>query len=174
MEMAARFLDLGNIDLWRSEEMQLVQLMIPADAAHDTVEALGEVGVLQFKDLNVEKSAFQRTYANQVKRCDELARKLRFFKEQVEKAGLPVAPRSILDAAGVTMDELEGLLEQLERELVEMNANQDRLQRAAAELAELSLLLDCAGKFYDPARRAASGAGALGAGGAGNGSLQGA
>ena len=28
--------------------------------------ALGEVGLLQFKDLNTDKSAFQRTYANQV------------------------------------------------------------------------------------------------------------
>lgn len=42
------------------------QLMIPAEAAHDTMEALGEVGLLQFKDMNPEKSAFQRTYANQV------------------------------------------------------------------------------------------------------------
>jgi hypothetical protein len=40
--------------------------MIPSDAAHDTVEALGEIGMLQFKDLNPERSAFQRTYANQV------------------------------------------------------------------------------------------------------------
>ncbi|GIL60308.1 hypothetical protein Vafri_14937 [Volvox africanus] len=167
--MAGRFLDLGNIELWRSEEMQLVQLMIPADAAHDTVEALGEIGLLQFKDLNVDKSAFQRTYANQVRRCDELARQLRFFREQIDKAGVPVATRSILESPNVTLDELEGLLEQLERELVEMNANHDRLQRAAAELAELSLLLDCAGKFFETARRAATGAGTggpgLGAGG---------
>ncbi|GLC52630.1 hypothetical protein PLESTB_000651000 [Pleodorina starrii] len=162
--MAGRILDLGNIDLWRSEEMQLVQLMIPADAAHDTVEALGEIGLLQFKDLNVDKSAFQRTYANQVRRCDELARKLRFFREQIDKAGLPVAQRSLLDTSNVTLDELEGLLEQLERELVEMNANHDRLQRAAAELAELSLLLDCAGKFFEPARRAAAGAGTVAGG----------
>ena len=40
--------------------------MIPAEAAHDTISALGEVGMLQFKDLNADKSAFQRTYANQV------------------------------------------------------------------------------------------------------------
>ena len=45
-----------------------VQLMIPAEAAHDTVSALGEVGMLQFKDLNAERNAFQRTYANQVRR----------------------------------------------------------------------------------------------------------
>ena len=43
------------------------QLMIPAEAAHDTVAALGEVGMLQFKDLNAERTAFQRTYANQVR-----------------------------------------------------------------------------------------------------------
>jgi V-type H+-transporting ATPase subunit a len=41
--------------------------MIPAESAHDTVAALGEVGLLQFKDLNTEKSAFQRTYANQAR-----------------------------------------------------------------------------------------------------------
>jgi hypothetical protein len=40
--------------------------MIPAESAHDTIGALGDVGLLQFKDLNADKSAFQRTYANQV------------------------------------------------------------------------------------------------------------
>ena len=46
--------------------MQLVQMVIPAEAAHDTVAKLGHVGMVQFKDLNSDKSAFQRTYANQV------------------------------------------------------------------------------------------------------------
>jgi len=95
----AKLFDLGlsNVELWRSEEMQLVQvgvlrvprwacvdhgllpriftppsfvhplqLMVPAESAHDTIGALGDVGLLQFKDLNADKSAFQRTYANQV------------------------------------------------------------------------------------------------------------
>ena len=29
-----------------------LQLMMPSESAHDTVAALGEVGLLQFKDLN--------------------------------------------------------------------------------------------------------------------------
>lgn len=37
------------------------QLMIPAEAAHGTIAALGEVGMLQFKDLNADRTAFQRT-----------------------------------------------------------------------------------------------------------------
>ncbi len=43
-----------------------LQLIVPSDSAHDTVAALGDTGLLQFKDLNTEKSAFQRNYANQV------------------------------------------------------------------------------------------------------------
>jgi V-type H+-transporting ATPase subunit a len=56
------------MELFRSEEMQLVQLIVPAEAAHDTVSDLGEVGLMQFRDLNPDKSTFQRTYANQVRR----------------------------------------------------------------------------------------------------------
>lgn len=48
------------------------QLMIPSEVAHDTIVALGEVGMLQFKDLNPEKPAFQRTYAGQVNHKDLL------------------------------------------------------------------------------------------------------
>lgn len=44
----------------------MLQLMIPTEASHDVVTTLGELGLLQFKDLNPDKSGFQRTYANQV------------------------------------------------------------------------------------------------------------
>lgn len=44
----------------------MLQLMVPAESAHDTIAGLGEVGLLQFKDLASDKSAFQRTYASQV------------------------------------------------------------------------------------------------------------
>jgi hypothetical protein len=45
----------------------VLQLIVPAENAHDTVAALGDIGLLQFKDMNAEKSAFQRTYANQAR-----------------------------------------------------------------------------------------------------------
>mmetsp|Transcript_13608 Transcript_13608/g.33441 ORF Transcript_13608/g.33441 Transcript_13608/m.33441 type:complete len:845 (-) Transcript_13608:923-3457(-) len=153
----AKLLDFGfeNIDLWRSEEMQLVQLMIPAESAHDTVAALGDIGLLQFKDLNTEKSAFQRTYANQVKRCDEMARKLRFFTEQVEKAGLKIAQHPTWERT-ISVDELEAKLEDMEREVLEVNSNNERLQRSHAELEELQVLLERAGQFFDAARAQAA------------------
>ena len=40
------------MDLFRSEEMSLVQLIIPAESAHDTITYLAELGLLQFKDVS--------------------------------------------------------------------------------------------------------------------------
>ncbi|PSC76142.1 V-type proton ATPase subunit a3-like isoform A [Micractinium conductrix] len=143
------------MELFRSEEMQLCQLMIPAEAAHDTITALGEVGMLQFKDLNAERTAFQRTYANQIKRCDEMARQLRFFTTEVEKAGILVAPRLSSEQGAMDFDALEHKLAQLESELLELNGNSDRLHRSHNELLELQLVLERAGTFFDDARSSA-------------------
>ncbi|KAL0325787.1 UNVERIFIED_CONTAM: V-type proton ATPase subunit a2 [Sesamum radiatum] len=53
------------MDMLRSEPMQLVQLIIPIESAHRAISYLGDLGLFQFKDLNAEKSPFQRTYATQ-------------------------------------------------------------------------------------------------------------
>ncbi|KAJ0077004.1 hypothetical protein Patl1_36522 [Pistacia atlantica] len=97
------------MDLFRSEPMQLVQIIIPIESAHVTVSYLGELGLVQFKDLNAEKSPFQRTYAAQVK------------------------------------------LGELEAELVEMNANGEKLRRSYSELVEYKLVLHKAGEFFSSA-----------------------
>lgn len=143
------------MDLFRSEEMSLVQLIIPAESAHDTVTYLAELGLLQFKDLNPEKSPFQRTYANQVKRCGEMARKLRYFHDQIAKAGQTSAYRPMIEK-DIDLDELEAKLGDLEAELLEINANTDKLQRTHSELTELQLVLHKAGAFFGSARNAAT------------------
>lgn len=127
-----------------------VQLMIPAEAAHDTVEALGMLGKLQFKDLNENESAFKRTYASQIKRCDEMSRQLRFISEHVHKAGLPVGNR--LGDRPLEFDQLEMRLARLEREISNLNGNSDRLKRSYNELLELQLVLETACGFFEDSR----------------------
>nr|GFA45214.1 V-type proton ATPase subunit a2-like [Tanacetum cinerariifolium] len=95
-----------SMDLFRSEEMHLVQIIIPIDSAHFTASYLGDIGLIQFKDLNADKSPFQRTYAGQIKRCGEMARKLRYFKDQMSKAGL--TPAAITGGQiDINLDDLE-------------------------------------------------------------------
>ncbi|RYR69778.1 hypothetical protein Ahy_A03g016325 [Arachis hypogaea] len=146
------------MDLFRSEPMQLVQLIIPIESAHRTVSYLGDLGLLQFKDvqfvsnwnLNAEKSPFQRTYATQIKRCGEMARKLRFFKEQMLKAG--VSPKNSLGHVDLNIDDLDVKLTDIEVELTEMNANGEKLQRTYNELVEYKLVLQKAGEFFQSAQ----------------------
>uniref|UniRef100_A0A1D1Y150 V-type proton ATPase subunit a n=1 Tax=Anthurium amnicola TaxID=1678845 RepID=A0A1D1Y150_9ARAE len=142
------------MDLMRSEPMQLVQVIIPIESAHLTVSYLGDLGLLQFKDLNSEKSPFQRTYANQIKRCGEMARKLRLFRDQMFKAGIlpPVMPVT----ARINLDDLEMKLGELEAELIEVNANSEKLQRTYNELLEYKLVLHKAGEFCHSAQSDAS------------------
>ncbi|KAJ0252456.1 V-type proton ATPase subunit a3 [Hirschfeldia incana] len=145
------------MDLMRSETMQLVQLIVPMESAHLTVSYLGDLGLVQFKDLNSEKSPFQRTYAAQIKRCGEMARKIRFFKDQMSKAGLlPKETTTLEQETDIDLDDVEVKLGELEAELVEINANNDKLQRSYNELMEYKLVLEKAGEFFSSAHRSAT------------------
>ncbi|XP_058074991.1 V-type proton ATPase subunit a3-like [Magnolia sinica] len=143
------------MDLFRSEPMQLVQLIIPIESAHQTISYLGDLGLIQFKDLNSDKSPFQRTYANQIKRSGEMARKLRFFREQMVKAGLPPSSMPVT-RTDIDLDDLEVKLGELEAELIEINANSEKLQRAYSELLEYKLVLQKAGEFFHSAQSSAT------------------
>ena len=50
-------------------------------------------GLVQFIDLNPDVSNFQRQFVNEVKRCEELERKLRFVEREIirEKITIPEA-----------------------------------------------------------------------------------
>ncbi|XP_015079823.1 V-type proton ATPase subunit a1-like [Solanum pennellii] len=134
------------MDLMRSEKMTFVQLIIPAESAHRAITYLGQLGLLQFRDLNAEKSPFQRTFVNQVKRCVEMARKLRYFKDQIHKAGLflPPLPASQPDTE---LEEIEIQLAEHEHELIEMNANSEKLRQSYNELLEFKMVLQKASGF---------------------------
>ncbi len=68
-----------------------------------------------------------------------MSRKLRFFHDQVAKAG-KLAYRPIMENV-TDLDELDHKLGDLESELLEINANNDKLQSSQSELTELKLVL---------------------------------
>ncbi|EOY33126.1 Vacuolar proton ATPase A1 isoform 1 [Theobroma cacao] len=147
MERMEKFIDnLPPMDLMRSEKMTLVQLIIPVESAHRAISYLGELGLLQFRDLNAEKSPFQRTFVNQVKRCGEMSRKLRFFKDQISKAGLLSSLHPVVEP-DVELEELEIQLAEHEHELIEMNSNSEKLRQTYNELLEFKIVLQKAGGF---------------------------
>ncbi|ESW30758.1 hypothetical protein PHAVU_002G179900 [Phaseolus vulgaris] len=142
---------LPKMDLLRSEPMQLAQLIIPIESAHRAISYLGDLGLFQFKDLNVDKSPFQRTYASQIKRCGEMARRLRLFKEQMMKAGVSPSTTSARED-NVDLESLEVKLEELEADLLEINANNEKLKHTYNELSEYKLVQEKVGEFFSSAK----------------------
>ncbi|KAK2585280.1 hypothetical protein KPH14_009971 [Odynerus spinipes] len=137
--------------LFRSEEMTLCQLFLQSEAAYACVSELGELGLVQFRDLNPDVNAFQRKFVNEVRRCDEMERKLRYLEKEIKKDGIPMLdtgenpeapqPREMID--------LEATFEKLENELREVNQNAEALKRNYLELTELKHILRKTQVFFD-------------------------
>ncbi|XP_060950858.1 V-type proton ATPase 116 kDa subunit a isoform X10 [Limanda limanda] len=138
-------------ELFRSEEMTLAQLFLQSEAAYCCVSELGELGMVQFRDLNPDVNVFQRKFVNEVRRCEEMDRKLRFVEKEIKKALIPTVdtgenpevpfPRDMID--------LEATFEKLENELKEINTNQEALKKNFLELTELKHILRRTQQFFD-------------------------
>ncbi|GAA5968109.1 hypothetical protein JCM11641_003734 [Rhodosporidiobolus odoratus] len=144
--------------LLRSEQMSLVQLFCPVDVAHSTVEALGELERIQFKDLNPDINPFQRTYVSQIRRCDEAERRLRFLTHQIVSQGIDLRPYEetyplLAGRSGPqALDELDSRLSESEQRVAAMNNSYENLEKRALELEEARQVLRETDTFFSEAR----------------------
>ncbi|ALC46095.1 Vha100-4 [Drosophila busckii] len=138
-------------NIFRSEKMSLAQMYLQPEASYETIAALGELGCVQFRDLNEGVSAVQRKFVNEVRRCDELERKIRYATNELAKDGLkvvdliddfPPAPKP------KEIAELESLLEKTETEIMELAANNVSLQTNHLELSEMIQVLERTEQFF--------------------------
>uniref|UniRef100_H2ZFW2 V-type proton ATPase subunit a n=1 Tax=Ciona savignyi TaxID=51511 RepID=H2ZFW2_CIOSA len=137
--------------LFRSEEMCLAQLYLQSEAAFACVSELGELGLAQFRDLNPDVNAFQRKFVNEVRRCDDMERKLRFLEKEVKKDNLAIddtgenppapLPREMID--------MENKFDKLETEMKSVNSNQEALKKNFLELTELKHILRKTQQFFE-------------------------
>lgn len=153
-------------ELFRSQPMQLVQLFVQIEAAHDTLDELGQLQLIQFRDLNPDVSAFQRNFVNEVKRCNEMQRKLRYFQEMIGRLPmnedgriiglLPISEDDETTTKVNSMDDLEVKFEEIERELLELTKNHEMLERNQTELVEMHHVLSRVGEFFSDPTASAS------------------
>uniref|UniRef100_A0A672Q3L4 V-type proton ATPase subunit a n=1 Tax=Sinocyclocheilus grahami TaxID=75366 RepID=A0A672Q3L4_SINGR len=103
-------------ELFRSEEMTLAQLFLQSEAAYCCVSELGELGMVQFRDLNPDVNVFQRKFVNE---C------FYFF----------------ISLICIYITDHQATFEKLENELKEINTNQEALKKNFLELTELKHIL---------------------------------
>ncbi|KAJ1672290.1 H(+)-transporting V0 sector ATPase subunit a, partial [Spiromyces aspiralis] len=127
--------------MFRSEEMSLIQMYIPREISRDIVAELGELGAVQFRDLNPDVNAFQRTFASEIRRWDEVERKLRFLVANIEKLNIDMVPLDVNDIPSAPLrpselEEKERIIAEHERQVKHLNNAYDELQRRYFSLVE--------------------------------------
>lgn len=130
--------------------MTLCQLFLQSEAAYPVVSELGELGMVQFRDLNPDVNAFQRKFVSEVRRCEEMERKMRYIEKEMTIDGIK------MDVSGVTpkapppkeMVDLEASLEKMESELREVKVNEVALKKNYLDLAELKEVLTKVQGFF--------------------------
>lgn len=95
-------------------------------------------------------NAFQRRFVNEVRRCDEMERKIRYIEGEVKKDGVKIRdcdevprapnPRETID--------LEAHLEKTENEIMELSQNAVNLKTNYLELMELRFVLERTQTFF--------------------------
>ncbi|KAK3707552.1 H(+)-transporting V0 sector ATPase subunit a [Vermiconidia calcicola] len=148
----------GNKEsLFRSQDMTLTQLYVANEIGREVVSALGELGVMQFRDLNPETTAFQRTFTQEIRRLDNVERQLNYFRTQIEKNEIGMRPiyefsNTMAAPSATEIDELADRSQSLEQRIQSLNDSYETLKRRETELTEWRWVLREAGGFFDRAR----------------------
>lgn len=143
--------------------MELIQLFIQNEGAPTTLDELGNLGVVQFRDLNHEVNAFHRNFVNELRKADELLRRIRYLEDLIKKANInveslnssPHHDHHLLGDSPISMEsinpitELDSQLEELEKEFRNLTANKETLSRNKLELLEFEQVMIHLDSFYD-------------------------
>ena len=108
--------------------------------------------------LNPQVNPFQRSFIAEVRRVDDMARRVRFFATQIEREKDMVPVRPLYDSAPLvtvgpraaqTMDELDVKLSEHEKRLNQMNDSYQLLGDRLRELIEAQHVLRETAVFFD-------------------------
>jgi len=107
--------------------------------------------------LNPNVNPFQRSFVGEIRRIEEMARRVRFFATQIEREPDPIPIRPLYDSAPLiavgpraaqTIDDLDVTLNEHESRLLEMNSAYEVLSERLAELIEARHVLRETAVFF--------------------------
>lgn len=133
--------------LFRSEPMELHRIILHTDISYECVLKLGELGVAEFRDLNVNLNSFQRKFTAELRGCAELERKLRYIYMEMQGDGIQMPAQSAETAeksvsqSHKTMNKLSAQIDHLELELRRVSEKAKELKCNYIRLTELQHIL---------------------------------
>lgn len=78
------------MSLFRSERMGYYNIVMSRENAWDIMNEIGELGVVQFVDLNEHEQILTRPYSSQIKRCEDLELKIQAIEQAMIRFSKPI------------------------------------------------------------------------------------
>jgi len=105
---------------------------------------------MRWMQLNPKATAFQRTFTREVRRCDDMERKLRYLETQILKSDINIFAVDELPPAPQPreMIDLEATIDKLDSELREIDSNANVLKKNFHSLTEMDLSIQFADNFF--------------------------
>ncbi|GMM37624.1 H(+)-transporting V0 sector ATPase subunit A [Saccharomycopsis crataegensis] len=130
--------------IFRSAEMSLIQVYLATELSRNVVSVLGEMGNVQFRDLNKDINSFQRSYVKEIRKLDNVERQLRYLKGIMAKQETPVrivhyeesdTIKNIAPSAS-QIDEIVDTVGRYEEKITDLDSSYDKLKKKQIDLVE--------------------------------------
>ena len=110
--------------MFRSEEMSHFSLYLPADTAKACISELGHLNLVHFRDINTS-TAFDKTFASDIKHLEEVLRKVRWIEKNLQVAidDLQQIPSNL------KISDVESKINDLESRLIGLVQSRDTMEQ---------------------------------------------
>ncbi|VEU21548.1 DEKNAAC102205 [Brettanomyces naardenensis] len=143
--------------MFRSAEMSMIQLYIPAEIGRETLYSLGSLGLVEFRDLNKKVNEFQRSFVNEIRRLDNVERQYRLLKSAMDKRGIDmmeilvedyeISHRNVLSTS--ELDETCSNAQLLEDRISELSSASEDLLKKQMDLKQYQQVLNSTDSYFD-------------------------
>ncbi|KAG0679556.1 H(+)-transporting V0 sector ATPase subunit a [Pichia californica] len=150
------------------KEAFFLQFYIPSEVARDCIAILGDMGNVQFKDMNNDINSFQRAFVKEIRNYDQCERKINYLSNIIKKQNINI-PKQSFDhlvklpsvdyhqfenniESHLSSSQLDSLIEALdnyESHIKQMSDTQDDLLKRKHELFQHRMVLQNTRRFFD-------------------------
>ena len=137
--------------VFRSADMSLVQLYIPTEVSRAIVYKVGQLNVLQFRDLNSKVTEFQRSFVKELRKLDNVERQFRLFKKELDFRDIHIKlyPYEFSIPQQSDIDELVENSQLLEDRVVQLRDSVDTLHNNENYLKQLRYTIRAVDRFFN-------------------------
>ncbi|CCH59198.1 hypothetical protein TBLA_0B03580 [Henningerozyma blattae CBS 6284] len=154
--------------IFRSAEMSLIEFYISQEIGRDAVYTLGQLGLVQFRDLNSKIRPFQRTFVKEIRNLDNVERQYRYFFKLLLKHDIQLyEDETLIESFKLTQKKdfnIESIqvspnnsiigdhmtnATYLETRLLEMEEAVDSLETQKADLEQYRIVLQSGDQFFE-------------------------